>query len=161
MNFLEKVGNFLTGGIGSKIVDKVMAQFPDKLSEADKATLEMAVTGATREHEVKLMQLAAEQDKEFNTRIKELEGTARDLSGFGWLGSIVVFLRGCQRPVWGYLVLYMDIMWFSGKWSGLSEQQESAFWIINLLVLGFLFGERAVKNLMPMITEMMKQKRGG
>ena len=158
MSLLAKVTDFLTGGIGSKIVDKVLKQFPDKLSESDKVKLEMAITEATREHEVKLLEIAKEQDAEFNNRIKQLEGTAQDLSRFGWFGSIVIFLRGCQRPIWGYLTLYMDLMWFSGQWSDLSKQQESAFWIINLLVLGFLFGERAVKNLMPLITEMMKQR---
>jgi len=54
--------------------------------------------------------------------------------------------------------MYMDVMWFSGKWSGLTDQQESALWVINTLVLGFLFGERAVKNVMPFMTQFMKQR---
>lgn len=160
MSLFDKVTNFLSGGIGGKVVDKVLAQFPDKLSEADRADIDAAVTAATREHELKLLDLVKEQEAEFNNRLKEMEGTAKDLEKFGWLGRIVVFLRGCQRPIWGYLTLYMDMMWFSGKWGKLTQQQESAFWIINLLVLGFLFGERAIKNLMPLISEMMKQKAG-
>lgn len=157
MSFFTKVTNFLTGGIGGKIVDKVLAQFPDKLSEADKATIQAAVTEATREHEKELLQLAHQQDVEFNQRIKDMEGTAKDLQQFGWLGRIVVFFRGMQRLVWGYGTLYINFMWLSGKWE-LEAQQESTMWVINILVLGFLFGERAIKNVMPVITEMMKQK---
>lgn len=105
-----------------------------------------------------LAQLAQEAQAEFNKRIAELEGTASDLTKFGLLGRLVVFVRGCQRPVWGFATLYMDFMWFSGRWAELSQQQESAFWIINLLVLGFLFGERAIKNLMPLITTMIEAR---
>lgn len=160
MSFFRKVTDFLTGGIGGKIVDKVLSQFPDKLSESDKAQIRKAANDASREHEMKLLELAKEQDAEFNQRIKDLEGTTKDLQQFGWLGQIIVFLRGCQRPMWGYLVLYMDIMWFSGKWVEMTSQQESALWVVNLLVLGFLFGERAIKNCMPLISEMLKQKAG-
>lgn len=158
MSFFTKVSNFLTGGIGGKIVDKVLSQFPDKLSEEQKSAITQAATQATREYEKELLELAHQQDVEFNQRIKDLEGTAQDLKHFGWIGSIVVFLRGCQRPTWGYLTLYMDMKWFSGQWAGLSQQQESALWIVNILVLSFLFGERAIKNAMPFITEFFKQK---
>ena len=62
--------------------------------------------------------------------------------------------------VWGFAVLYADMMWFSGKWGVMTAQQESALWVINLLVLGFIFGERAVANLAPVISDMMS-RRGG
>ena len=87
------------------------------------------------------------------------------MNNAGWLGRIVIFLRGAQRPIWGYFVLVMDIMVFSGRWNlvKLAEQTktasmvdiQSAFWIINFLVLGFLFGERAVKNVMPLLQKQM------
>ena len=162
MSFLSKVTNFLTGGLGEKIVDGIQAYFPPDMTPEQKAQLEMAIKDQSHKREVELMTLATEQDKEFNNRIRDLEGTAKDLTQFGWLGRIVVFLRGCQRPTWGVLVMYMDIMWFSGKWDGMTDQQESALWVINLLVLGFLFGERAVKNVMPIINDMiMKKKNNG
>lgn len=158
MSFLSKVANFFTGGLGEKIVDGIQAYFPPDMTPAEKAQLEIAIKDMAHRQELELQQLAAEQDLEFNNRIRDLEGTAKDLMQFGWLGRIVVFLRGCQRPAWGILVMYMDIQWFSGNWPGMTEQQESALWVVNLLVLGFLFGERAVKNVMPVITEMMAKR---
>jgi len=46
-----------------------------------------------------------------------------------------------------------------GRWQ-LSEQQESALWVINFLVLGFLFGERAVQNVAPLITDLLEKRKG-
>lgn len=169
MSFFTKVTEFLTGGMGSKIVEKVLKQFPDKLSEEDKAKIQAAIVDATREHELKILSFAKEQDEEFNTRIKELEGTASDLKQFGFLGKIIVFLRGAQRPLWGYSVLIMDFMVFSGKWNlnvmaqkvgentTVGSNIESAFWVINFLVLGFLFGERAMKNVLPLFKALPNQ----
>ena len=161
-SLFSKVIDFITGGVGSKIVDKVLAQFPDKLSNADRSALERAVSEATREHELKLLELAKEHEEIFNTRVRELEGTASDLQRFGVFGSLVIFLRGLQRPLWGYSVLVLDFMVFSGKWklgdlvtsvdgNTIGQNIESAFWVINFLVLGFLFGERAMKNVLPLI----------
>lgn len=158
MSFLSKVADFFTGGLGNKIVDGIQAYYPPDMSPTDKANLEIAIKDLAHRQQLDLQQLAAAQDAEFNNRVRDLEGTAKDLTQFGWLGRIVVFFRGCQRPAWGGLVMYMDIMWFSGKWTKMTEQQESALWVINLLVLGFLFGERAVKNVMPVITEMMAKR---
>lgn len=170
MNFFTKVTNFLTGGAGSKIIDKVLKQFPDRLSDAEKADMQAAVVAAMREHEMQLLVMAKEQDEDFNNRIKELEGTANDLKQFGWLGKIIVFLRGAQRPLWGYSVLYMDFMVFSGTWrihdianqvgnNTVGTNIESAFWVINFLVLGFLFGERAMKNVLPLFKGLPNQAK--
>jgi hypothetical protein len=157
-NFLAKVGDFLTGGLGEKIVDGIQAYFPPDMSPTEKANLELAVKQQATTAALALHQAAQEERQQFNERVKQLEGTASDLQQFGFLGKVIVFLRGCQRPVWGYLTLYMDLMWFSGKWHDMSELQESAFWVINVLVLGFLFGERAIKNVMPMINQFIERK---
>ena len=160
--FLTKVSDFLTGGAGTKILDKVLDQFPDKLSEEERLKLENAVLKATRDHEIRLLEIANEQEAEFSSRLKEMEGTAADLQRFGILGSVIVFLRGLQRPLWGYSVLVLDFMVFSGQWkladlvqevgdNVIGANIESAFWVINLLVLGFLFGERAMRNVLPLI----------
>ena len=161
MSFFTKVTEFLTGGFGNKIVDKVLKQFPDKLSDAEKAKIQAAIIEATREHEMELLKFAKEQEEEFNRRIIEMEGTAKDLSQFGWFGRVIIFLRGAQRPLWGYSVLVMDFMVFSGRWdlekfaadignNAVGSNISSAFWVINFLVLGFLFGERAMKNVLPL-----------
>jgi hypothetical protein len=165
MAIFEKVMNFLTGGTGEKIVDAVSSHIPPGISDAEKARIDQAIRQAAREHELQLLSLAQQEQEDFNARIKELEGTSADLNNAGWLGQIIIFLRGAQRPVWGYFVLIMDIMVFSGRWDlvTLAEQTknasfvdiQSAFWIINFLVLGFLFGERAVKNVMPLLHKQM------
>lgn len=163
MGIFSKVVDFLSGGLGQKIVDKVLAQFPDKLSDKEKADIQAAILSASREHELKLLEIAQTQELEFNERIKEMEGTAGDLKQFGIVGRIIIFLRGAQRPVWGWGILYLDFMIFSGRWklaeilttaqegSGFSTLNlESAFWMINFLILGFLFGERALRNVLPL-----------
>lgn len=160
MSLITKVTDFLTGGVGEKIIDAVKGYFPPSMSDAEKSAFELALKQELHKQNTELLKLAHEERAQFAEQIKNQEGTAKDLQHFGWFGKLIVFLRGCQRPIWGYLTLYMDIMWFSGKWSGLTQQQESALWVVNILVLGFLFGERAIKNVMPVITEMMKQKVG-
>ena len=160
MSLLTKVADFFSGGLGSAIVAGVKDYFPPSMSEQEKAELSQRINDAANKQANEAARIANEAEAEFNQRIKDLEGTAKDLKSIPIVGPIVIFLRGCQRPVWGYSTLYMDFMVFSDKWKSLSETQESALWIINLLVLGFLFGERAIKNLMPLIERLIKIKLG-
>lgn len=166
MAFFGKVVEFLSGGIGEKIVDTVKDYFPPKLSESERMKLEEVIRKAAREHELQLLTLAQQEQQQFDDRIREMEGTAKDLQQFGKLGELVVFLRGMQRPIWGFFVLYLDYAVFvQNKWPTVEIEQaagsvgldfQSAFWMINFLVLGFLFGERAMRNVLPLL-----QKRIG
>ncbi|MGI9275615.1 MAG: hypothetical protein ACR2PT_12315 [Endozoicomonas sp.] len=172
MSFFGKIVDFISGGVGSKIVDTVAAHFPPDMSEQEKEQMKLVIAKASREYELELLRVVQKEQESFNQRIKDLEGTAADLNQAGWLGRIILFLRGLQRPIWGFAVLYLDFMVFSGAWpvsqkaagsdSGAAKEGannvitsftatdlESAFWVINFLVLGFLFGERAVRNVMP------------
>jgi hypothetical protein len=160
MNLLTKVADFFTGGLGSTIVDTVKDYFPPSMSDLEKAELAARIKDAADKQANEAARLVNAAQAEFNLRIKDLEGTAKDLNNVRFVGPIVIFLRGCQRPVWGYATLYMNFMVFSGRWPQLSEMQESALWVINLLVLGFLFGERAIKNIMPLIERLVKIKLG-
>ncbi len=178
MNVFTKLIDFVSGGVGGKIVDAVASHFPPDMSEEQRENLKAAIKQASWRQEQVLLQIAQEEQEQFNTRIKEMEGTAADLKNMGFPGKIIIFMRGAQRPIWGYGVLWMDFMVFSGKWnlSQINEQfnqqvagagadiipnmavnLQDAFWIINLLVLGFLFGERAVKNVLP----LMQARFGG
>ena len=47
----------------------------------------------------------------------------------------------------------MDNKWFFDV-HDFSEQQQTAMIVINILVLGFLFGERTIKNLEPLIIKV-------
>lgn len=160
MSFLKAIGGlFKDGGLGGKIIDFVGGRWPEKMSQEDKAKIEMAITEAARSYELQLLEKAGEEEQRFNDRIKQMEGTASDLKSFGWFGDIIIFLRGAQRPIWGYVVIAMDIMVYSGRWHiPDDEQMKSAFWIINFLVLGFLFGERAVKNIIPLVSTYLGRK---
>lgn len=160
MSLLKGITKFLSGGLGEKIIEGIQAYFPPSMSEQDKANLEIAIKQQVHSQSVELLDMAMQEREQFNKRIHSHEGTAKELQQFGVVGKVIVFLRGCQRPFWGYGTLYIDFMWFSGQWKGMTEQQESALWVVNLLVLGFLFGERAVKNVAPAIGEMFKIKAG-
>lgn len=165
MSIFEKFLDFVSGGIGGKIVDAVAAHFPPSMSEQEKKQMKLVVAQASHQYELELLKVAQQEQEEFNLRVKELEGTASDLNSAGWPGRVILFLRGAQRPIWGFAVLYMDFMVFSGSWSLVSVPAsgnaaitassisnfdlQSAFWVINFLVLGFLFGERAMRNVMP------------
>jgi len=159
-NILTKTVDFLSGGIGSSIVDAVKSYYPPSMSESEKSELSFRIEQSVQKQANDAARIANEERAEFNERIKSMEGTANDLKSIPIIGHIVIFLRGCQRPVWGYATLYIDFMVFSGAWNDLSDTQESALWVINLLVLGFLFGERAVKNVSPIIERLIKTKLG-
>lgn len=153
--------DFLSGGIGGKLaegaIDIAKGFFPEKLSEEDEKRLAMQLQALTHNHVKEMQLLANEQQAEFNGRLKELEGTASDLKTIPFIGPIIIFLRGVQRPAWGFSTLVIDYHWFSGDWK-IDAGQESALYLINLLVLGFLFGERAIKNLEPLITKILEKR---
>ncbi|XPV75189.1 MAG: hypothetical protein ACNI27_11150 [Desulfovibrio sp.] len=156
MGFLD----LFTGGAGGvlgTIADTVKDYFPPNMSEAEKAKLEMQIRDAAHKKEKELMELAAQADAEVTRRAALLEGSAEDLKSLPFVGRIIIFMRGCQRPVWGFAALYMDWMWFT-EWANLTDRQEIALIAINILVLGFLFGERTVKNLMPLFTKLLEAK---
>lgn len=158
MGWLSKVGDFLTGGLGDAIVETAKEYFPPDLSPQQKAQIELATKKAAQKQERELIRLNNEQVAEFNTRIKEMEGTASDLKQFGWIGKIVIFLRGLQRPFWGFGTFYLDSRWFFSM-NEFTERQELALVTINILVLVFLFGERALKNISPLIARILEARK--
>ena len=151
--------DFLKGGVGGELakgaMDIAKGFFPAKLSEEDEKRLAMQFQSLTNNH-IKEMQIVAnEEQAEFNKRTTEMEGTAKDLKAIPILGPIIIFLRGAQRPVWGFSTLVMDFMWLSNSWDFSDNEQKGTMMIVvNVLVLGFLFGERAVKNLMPLLLKV-------
>lgn len=158
MNNFGKIVDLLTGGFGAKLVDTVSKYLPASMSEKEKKEFELRLLDAARTQEIELLRLTQTAEAEFNNRIKDHEGTASDLARIPYLGSLILFLRGTQRPLFGFLTLYVDYQVFSGAWT-IPEGTviENAFFAVNLLVLGFLFGERTVKNILPLLERYMKK----
>ncbi|AZZ94683.1 hypothetical protein EUZ85_29820 [Hahella sp. KA22] len=159
MSLLSKVVDVVTGGLADRAYQVVKDYFPPDMSEAQRANVQLALDKLELERKQQAEQARQAAEKQLTERIKELEGSAKDLLRLPILGPLMLFLRGCQRPVWGFATLYLDWMWFSA-WT-LDEQQQTALITINVLVLGFLFGERALANAAPRILHFMKARKRG
>ncbi len=158
MGMLDKIANVLSGSLFGEVKDLVKTYFPPDMTAEQKAQLEIELVKLELTKQAQINEALASSERAITERISQMEGTAQDLRAVPIVGPIVIFFRGMQRLVWGYGTFAADFLWFSGKWT-LGEQQESALWIVNILVLGFLFGERAVQNVAPLISELMV-KRG-
>lgn len=88
-------------------------------------------------------------------KVELTDGTAADLHLVPFVGKCIRFLRASQRTIWGFATLWIDTQWFFGSFS-FNEQQQTALIVINLMVLGFLFGERTVQNLAPLLIARKK-----
>ncbi len=151
--FLDALSSFFEkGGLATTLVETIKDYFPPDMSEQEKALLSIKIQEAATNRETVLLQLAMEADRDVTERTAKLEGTASDLKQLPIVGRLILFLRGCQRPLWGFAALYMDLSWFT-LWK-LTDRQETALIVINTLVLGFLFGERTIKNLEPLLLKV-------
>lgn len=159
MAIFDKIASMFGGGLVDSVLDTVKAYFPPGMTPQQEAELRLNVERMAFEKQKQADAMLADAERQVTERISLLEGTATDLRAVPIVGPLMLFMRGIQRPVWGFAVLYADMMWFSGKWGQMSDQQESALWVINLLVLGFLFGERAVANLAPVISDIMTRRK--
>lgn len=153
MSFLSKVTDFVGGSLFKEIKEGVMSYFPPDMSPQQKAEAEMKIQEFLHRKEVEANKVLTDAAAQLDKRISEQEGTASDLKGIPFFGTIVLFLRGLQRPTWGFLTMWMDMQWFFGTYT-FTEQQQTAMIVINVLVLGFLFGERTIKNLEPLIIKV-------
>jgi hypothetical protein len=150
-----------TGGLAETVLDAVQAYFPPNMSAEDKARMKLSLDRVALEREKALNDAIAESERAINERIADYEGTAADLKVMPILGPVMIFARGAQRPLWGFATLYIDFMVFSKSWElERGTTTESAFWVINLLVLGFLFGERAIKNILPFVSTALRARNG-
>jgi len=157
---LGKLAEVASGGIGglaADVVEIVKGQFPDKQKQAE---IELKIKDAAHRREIESLKAWNEQERSFQEHTQKMEGTASDLLKIWGLGHFMIFLRGCIRPVWCFVFLYADMKVFSGEWSmikiasgdaELAAQLTGMLWLINVLILITVFGERAVKNLMPVI----------
>ena len=158
MSIFTSITDIVSGSLFKEVKETVMAYFPPDTTPEQKLQFQIKMDELEARKTDQLNAAIATAEAAVTERAALLEGSAQDLRAIPVIGPVVLFLRGLQRPLWGYATLYGDSMWFMGQWT-LNQQQESALWVINALVLGFLFGERAVQNLTPFITEMMKARK--
>lgn len=155
---LQEILNAASGGLAKEVFDTVKAYFPPGMSEEQKAQAQLALVEVERQREKDTQEAALGAQKALTEQIAALEGTASDLKALPVLGPVMLFLRGSQRPLWGFATMWIDFQVFSGAWKLVEgSQTEAAFWVLNLLVLPFLFGERTLKNLMPLIERLIKK----
>lgn len=160
MGLLDSLANVATGGLGRVILDGIKEYFPPDMTPEQKANIALALQTIELQKSIEFAKAQQEAETNLDARIAQYEGTASDLMGFPVLGTFMLFLRGAQRPIWGYATIYLDYGVFSGMWKLSDPIVSNAFWVVNFLVLGFLFGERAVMNVMPFVTDMLKAKAG-
>ncbi len=165
MGILDGVLSVLTGGtstvatnIGTGLVDAIKSYFPPSMTDAEKANIQLAAENFGLQKQIEMAKEVNDAEKQLDDRIAMYEGSASDLKSLPYLGSVMLFFRGAQRPVWGFACLYIDYMVFNGSWKLEGQVIPNAFWVVNFLVLGFLFGERAVTNVMPFVTNMIATK---
>lgn len=153
MSFLTKVTDIIGGSLFGEVKDLVTQYFPPDMSETAKAELSLKLAKLEAEKTAAINGNLSDAEKTLNQRIAEQEGTASDLKQLPFIGRIVLFLRGLQRPLWGFFTMYIDFIWFTTS-PEFTKQQQTALITINILVLGFLFGERTIKNLSPLIIKV-------
>lgn len=158
MSLLTKITDVIGGSLFGSVKELITDYFPPDMLPEKKAELQRKIDEMEFKKQIAILEAAADAEKTLNQRIAEQEGTASDLKQLPIVGRIVLFLRGLQRPMWGFFVMYIDFEWFT-KAPIYTEQQQSALIVINLLVLGFLFGERTITNLKPLIVEVFGRGR--
>ncbi len=158
MNFTRlasELGNMLTGGLAQTIFDGIKVYFPPDMTPEQQARLRLELERIEQDKRQQTDKALLDAEQMLTERISKLEGTASDLKSLPVVGRLMLFARGCQRPVWGFFTMYLDWCWFS-EWT-LSEKQQLALIVVNILVLGFLFGERAIRNLTPLISRLFNR----
>ena len=153
----DKISKLFTGGNVIESLNDVAKTWFETPEKRNAFLMEMQKLEHARA--IEAQKLVLQEQAEFNQKIKDLEGTAKDLISSGWPGRVVLFMRGAQRPAWGWGVLFFDFSYFTGRIM-LTADGEKLLYIINLLVLGFLFGERAVKNVAPLVKDILEKRKG-
>lgn len=153
MSIFTNIADFVSGNLFKEIKEGVMSYFPPDLTPQQKAEIELNLERFLHKKEIEANKIIAESAQQLDKRIEQQEGTASDLKQLPIIGNIILFLRGLQRPAWGFFTMYIDHKWFTTV-TDYTEQQQTALIVINVLVLGFLFGERTIKNLEPLIIKV-------
>jgi hypothetical protein len=147
------------GGLIGKGLEFINERWPPDMSEQQRRQMEVVVKDMLHRQEMEIANAMREDEKLFNERTIAMEGTASDLKSIPVVGAVVIFLRGAFRPAFSYMTAYIDWLYFSTNTAYWTDQQQTLLLTMNLLVLIFFFGERAIKNVMPAILQVFTGSR--
>ncbi|GAA4649282.1 hypothetical protein GCM10023116_15560 [Kistimonas scapharcae] len=108
MNFTRlasELGNALTGGLAQTIFDGIKAYFPPDMTPEQQARLRLELERIEQDKRQQTDKALLDAEQMLTERISKLEGTASDLKSLPVVGRLMLFARGCQRPVWGFFTL--------------------------------------------------------
>jgi hypothetical protein len=105
----------------------------DKMSEKDKEEL-------SQNMEMFIAKEARSESSAFRDFVVSYEGAAADVP------RIIVILRALIRPAFTILVGWLDYLFFTGATTTWAPEAIAMLKAINIIVLAFWFGERALKN---------------
>jgi len=159
MSIISSLMSVVTGSVGElgkTIIDTAKEYIP---SAEKKVEFEILAKESQHRIELESQKLAFEAEKNFNKRIAEQEGTAKDLKAIPVLGHIILFLRGAQRPIWGFFAIFASYQYLTGSWliEPDSVKEKMLFFII-VAVIVFLFSERGIKNVLPLVMQLLGKK---
>lgn len=123
-------------------IDKFL---PDKMSEKEKETLKKDLA-------IHASQEARQVNSDFRNFVVAYEGAAADVP------KIIVIFRSLIRPCFTCLLGYLDWLYFTGATTDWSPDAVSFLKAINLIALGFWFGERALQR--SGLIDVLKIKAG-
>ena len=92
---------------------------------------------------------ARKSNSAFRDFVLKYEGSAEDYTKIKFFGPLLLLIRGIVRPGVTAAVIYFDAQYFTVVKAGAETWPEGVAQILlwmNVLVLGFWFGERALKN---------------
>ena len=157
-DIIGKVLGVLSGGVTDRAMDIIERQFPGKLGPEEKARISMELKQLDHERELAAEKAGQAAVESLNTRIANYEGTAGEVRGIFIIGPLIILIRSLFRPVASYATIWLDFSYFTagGVWP---EGSASLLLAINLIVLGFWFGERTIKNLMPLFLAWLDKRQ--
>lgn len=158
MNLWKKIVDIAGGSLVDTLVGAAKEYFPPSMTDQEKSKLELAMQKVAHKQELAMIQATNHMEAEFNQRIKDMEGTAKDLLALPYVGRFIIFMRGTLRPVWCACTMVLMFMIYSGQWQIIEGSQVATVFLINnIIVVVFLFGERAFKNVSPLIERLLKK----
>ena len=90
--------------------------------------------------EMHVMKEARMESGQFRDFVLQYEGAAKDVP------RVIVLLRSLIPPAFTILIGYCDYLFFTGETTAWQPEAIALLKAVNVIILAFWFGERALKN---------------